>query len=237
MDYLGINHFLAHPDHKSKSQINHTFPLLIMVDLSEFVEEPSSSSSADRHRYDVFLCFNGCDTRDTFIDHLHKALVDADITTFLDDEMSKTEEDLKPEVKSEIKTGKVLNLELERAIKESRACIIVLSKNYANSPRCLDELIFILEQRMSSNKIVVPIFYHVDPIHVRKQESTFGLAMAEHRRMMEAEIDANKRSELAEKIDQWKKSLTEVANLKGRDVNGRYHVVTLISVFLQFLMY
>ncbi|XP_023751053.2 disease resistance protein RUN1 isoform X2 [Lactuca sativa] len=192
-----------------------------MVDLSEFLEEPSSSSSADRHRYDVFLSFNGCDTRDTFIDHLHKALMDADITTFLDDEMIKTEEDLKPEVKSAIKTGKVLNLELERAIKESRACIIVLSKNYANSPRCLDELMFILEQRMSSNKIVVPIFYHVDPTHVRKQESTFGLAMAEHRRMMEAEIDANKRSELAEKIDQWKKALTEVANLKGRDVNGR----------------
>ncbi|XP_023751026.1 disease resistance protein RUN1 isoform X1 [Lactuca sativa] len=45
--------------------------------------------------------------------------------------------------------------------------------------------------------------------------------MDEHRQQMEAETNANKRSQMAKKIDNWEKALTEVANLKGNDVNGR----------------
>ncbi|XP_023751061.1 disease resistance protein RPV1 isoform X1 [Lactuca sativa] len=177
-----------------------------MVVLSEYIELSSSSSSKD-HKYDVFLSFRGVDTRYGFTDHLHKALLDANISTFLDDEEIETGGDLKPE--------------LESAVKASRASIIVLSQNYANSSWCLDELVLILEQRMTSNQIVIPIFYHVEPTHIRKQESTFGLSMAEHKVKMEAEINENKRSHLAQKIDRWIKALTEVSNLKGENANGR----------------
>ncbi|CAI9268758.1 unnamed protein product [Lactuca saligna] len=45
--------------------------------------------------------------------------------------------------------------------------------------------------------------------------------MAEHRKMIEAETDANKRSKWTEKMDRWNKALTEVAGLKGNNVNGR----------------
>ncbi|CAI9269428.1 unnamed protein product [Lactuca saligna] len=165
------------------------------------------SSSTDGHRYDVFLSFRGVDTCHSFTDHLHQALIDANITTFLDDE--------------EIETGEDLKLELETAIKASRASIIVLSKNYAFSTWCLDELVLILEQRMTSNHIVIPIFYHVEPTHVRKQQSSFGDAMAKHKQTMEAETNANKRSQWAQKLDRWNKALKEVANLKGNDVYGR----------------
>ncbi|KAL7616981.1 hypothetical protein Lser_V15G03500 [Lactuca serriola] len=192
-----------------------------MVVLSELPEGSSSSSSThghssptcgrisstDGHRYDVFLSFRGVDTRHSFTDHLHEALIDANINTFLDDEEIETGEDLKPE--------------LENAIKASRASIIVLSKNYASSTWCLDELVLTLEQRMTSNHIVIPIFYHVEPTHVRKQLSSFGDAMAKHRQMMEAETNADKRSQLAQKMDRWNKALIEVANLKGNDVRGR----------------
>ncbi|KAL7616807.1 hypothetical protein Lser_V15G03396 [Lactuca serriola] len=193
-----------------------------MVVLSELPEESSSfssthcnspstcgaNSSTQAHRYDVFLSFRGLDTRHSFTDHLHKALIDANITTFLDNEEIETGEDLKPE--------------LENAIKASRASIIVLSKNYATSTWCLDELVLILEQRMTSDHIVIPIFYHVESTHIRKQQSRFGDAMAKHKQMMEAETNANKRSQLAEKMDRWNKALIEVANLKGNDVNGRF---------------
>ncbi|KAL7618334.1 hypothetical protein Lser_V15G03480 [Lactuca serriola] len=192
-----------------------------MVVLSELPEGSSSSSSThghssptcgrssstNGHRYDVFLSFRGVDTRHSFTDHLHEALIDANINTFLDDEEIETGEDLKPE--------------LESAIKASRASVIVLSKNYASSTWCLDELVLILEQRMTSNHIVIPIFYHVEPTHVRKQLSSFGDAMAKHRQMMEAETNADKRSQLAQKMDRWNKALIEVANLKGNDVRGR----------------
>ncbi|XP_042758661.1 disease resistance protein RPV1 [Lactuca sativa] len=167
----------------------------------------SSSSSTDVHRYDVFLSFRGVDTRHSFTDHLHKALMASNITTFLDEEEIETGEDLKPE--------------LESAIKASRASIIVLSKNYASSTWCLDELVLILEQCITSNQIVIPIFYHVEPTHVRKQQSSFGDAMAKHNQTMEAETNANKRSQWAQKMDQWNKALTQVADLKGNDVNGR----------------
>ncbi|KAL4561309.1 hypothetical protein LXL04_033473 [Taraxacum kok-saghyz] len=175
-----------------------------MVVLKELYEGSSSTSG---HRYDVFLSFRGIDTRHSFTDHLHKALVDANITTFLDDEEIEIGEDLKPELKS--------------AIKASRASIIILSKNYAASTWCLDELVLILEQRVTSNHIVIPIFYLVEPTHVRKQHSTFGDAMAKYKIMMEAETNANKKSQWVRKIDRWNKALIEVADLKGKDVNGR----------------
>lgn len=176
--------------------------MVVISDLSS-----SSSSSTTEYKYDVFLSFRGGDTRNNFTDHLHKALLDANISTFLDEE--------------EIETGAHLKPELMNAIRDSRVSIIVLSKNYANSSWCLDELALILEQHRNSNQIVIPIFYDVEPTHVRKQQSSFGDAIAEHIQKMEVETDANKRREMARKIEQWKKALTEVADLKGMDLDGR----------------
>ncbi|KAL4561366.1 hypothetical protein LXL04_033531 [Taraxacum kok-saghyz] len=195
-------------DIRVQSQTAYTrLPSLIMVVLTKFIGGSSSSSTND-HKFDVFLSFRGADTRHGFTDHLHKALLDAHISTFLDDEEIESGGDLKPE--------------LESAIKASRASIIVLSKNYANSSWCLDELVLILEQRITSNQIVIPIFYHVDPTDIRNQKNTtYGLSMAGHKQKMEAETNANKRSQLAQKINRWIKALSEVANLKGENADGR----------------
>ncbi|KAL7619245.1 hypothetical protein Lser_V15G02948 [Lactuca serriola] len=178
----------------------------MMTVLSEFLEGSSSSSHTHGLKHDVFLSFRGCDTRHSFTNHLHKALIAANITVFFDDDEIKTGEDLKPE--------------LESAIKASRASIIILSKNYADSSWCLDELLLILEQRRTSNQIVIPIFYHVEPTHIRKQESTFGIAMAKHRQQMETQTNANKKSQMAQKISRWSRALTKVANLSGENVKG-----------------
>ncbi|KAI7742660.1 hypothetical protein M8C21_025548, partial [Ambrosia artemisiifolia] len=43
--------------------------------------------------------------------------------------------------------------------------------------------------------------------------------MAEHKQRMESESDEEKRSEWAEKIEKWKKALTEVADIKGKEAN------------------
>ncbi|KAL7618730.1 hypothetical protein Lser_V15G03960 [Lactuca serriola] len=181
-----------------------------MVVLHEISEGASSSSSTHGHRYDIFLSFRGVDTRNSFTNHLYNALMHANITTFLDDEEIETGEDLKPELGS--------------AIKSSRASVIVLSRNYAASTWCLDELVLILDQRKTCNHIVVPIFYHVEPTDVRKEESSFGDAMDKYRQKMEAERDENKKCQWAQKIDRWNKALIEVADLKGKDANGRLEV-------------
>ncbi|KAI3683225.1 hypothetical protein L1987_83725 [Smallanthus sonchifolius] len=176
-----------------------------MVILTEI---PSSSSSTSyAFQYDVFLSFRGLDTRLGFTNNLYEALVDANLTTFLDDE--------------EIDTGEPLKPELESAIKSSRASIVVLSSNYASSTWCLDELVLILDQKRSFNRIVIPIFYHVEPTDVRKQQSSFGEAIAKHKQRMDQETDAEKRNQWGQKMELWKMALKEVADLKGIDTKGR----------------
>ncbi|PWA40244.1 toll/interleukin-1 receptor (TIR) domain-containing protein [Artemisia annua] len=170
------------------------------------ITEEASSSTTD-YIYDVFLSFRGADTRNNFTNHLHKALEDANIKTFYDD--------------TEIETGLYLKPELESAIRASRASIIVLSKNYASSTWCLNELVLILEQHRDFKQIVIPIFYHVEPTDVRKQQTSFEDAMAGHKQKMEKETNVEKKNEWAQKIEIWKNALTQVANLKGKEPKDR----------------
>ncbi|XP_052622180.1 toll/interleukin-1 receptor-like protein [Lactuca sativa] len=175
-----------------------------MAVLSKFSE--GSSSFTNDYKYDVFLSFRGVDTRYGFTDHLHKALLGANISTFLDAEEIETGQDLKPE--------------MESAIKESRASIIVLSKNYANSSWCLNELVLILEQRMACNHIVIPIFYDVEPTHIKKQESTFGVQwLSTNARWGRRQMQI-KRIQWGQKIDGWIQALAEVADIKGENAKG-----------------
>ncbi|CAI9293459.1 unnamed protein product [Lactuca saligna] len=159
----------------------------------------SSSASLLYHTscYDVFLSFRGEDTRNSFTDHLYAALVRTGLRTFRDND--------------EIDRGQQLKPEIERAIKESKACIVVLSEKYANSRWCLDELVLILEQRRSFNQFVLPVFYHVDPSDVRNQRQSFA-------------IDVDERAEKLKwtefNVNRWKTALTEVADLSGMVVSG-----------------
>ncbi|XP_076951204.1 disease resistance protein RPV1-like [Bidens hawaiensis] len=159
------------------------------------------------YKYEVFLSFRGADTRYGFTDHLYDTLLNSGIVTFLDDE--------------EIETGEQLKPELEGAIRSSRASVIVLSENYVSSTWCLDELALILEQRRNFKQLVIPIFYNVEPTDVRKQQNSFGEAMAKHKQRMETETNAEKINMWAQKIELWKGALTEVAGLKGMDAKNK----------------
>ena len=116
---------------------------------------PSPSSSSSRQpKFDVFLSFSGEDTRNNFTDHLYDALKRKGIITFRDEE--------------ELKKGERIS-ELFKAIEESQFAIIILSRNYASSTWCLDELTKIIKCRKETGLIVLPIFYDVDPTDVRNQ--------------------------------------------------------------------
>ncbi|XP_071718662.1 disease resistance protein Roq1-like [Rutidosis leptorrhynchoides] len=183
-------------------------PTVVMVYTNERPNTAlDTTSAAHDRRYHVFVSFRGTDTRNSFTDHLYNALTNANIRTFLDD--------------PEINTGDELGPKLVSAIKTSRASIIVLSRNYASSTWCLDELVLILDQRRTSEHIVIPIFYHVVPSDVREQQNSFGDAMAEHKQKMEAETNTEKKSQRAQKMEKWEKALAEVADLKGKVANNR----------------
>ncbi|CAN6699570.1 unnamed protein product [Malus baccata var. baccata] len=157
----------------------------------------SSFSKSKLWSYDVFLSFSGVDTRNGFTGHLHTALKDKGYKVFMDDD--------------DLERGKQIKQELFRAIEESMISIIVFSKRYADSSWCLDELVKIMECRYKLGRHVLPIFYHVDPSHVRKQDGDVAIAFKKHEEGIGEEKDDKKR----ERVNQWRVALTEAANLSG----------------------
>ncbi|XP_035843870.1 disease resistance protein RUN1-like [Helianthus annuus] len=155
------------------------------------------SSRSDHTRFSVFLSFRGEDTRHSFTDHLYAALKRAAINAFRDNE--------------EIERGRDLLPEIVKAIENSRASVVVLSKNYAKSSWCLEELSLILEQKKKYNHFVLPVFYHVDPSDVRNQQRKFAIKVRE-------EIEGTKWTE--ENVNRWKLALREVADLTGMVASG-----------------
>ncbi|XVF41628.1 hypothetical protein PTKIN_Ptkin01aG0294800 [Pterospermum kingtungense] len=159
-----------------------------------------ASTSISGCAYHVFLNFRGTDTRKNFTDHLYRALVQAGIRTFRDDE--------------EIERGNNIKGEIEKAIlHESKIFIIVFSKDYASSTWCLDELVKILEHRKSSEHIVLPVFYDVDPTQVKNQTGSYAEAFARHEENFKSEMDV---------VQRWRAALKEVADLGGMVLQDRY---------------
>ncbi|KAL6297357.1 hypothetical protein ACE6H2_005499 [Prunus campanulata] len=173
----------------------------------------SPSSSSKRWEYRVFLSFRGVDTRKGFTGHLHTALSDAGIRTFLDD--------------NELKRAEFIKTQLEQAIDGSMISIIVFSKSYADSSWCLDELVKIMECRERLGQQVIPLFYKVDASDVRKQTGRFAKAFKKH----EAGICEGKHEK--EKVQRWRNALTQAADLCGEDLkNADGHEAKFIDKIL-----
>ncbi|KAK9062762.1 hypothetical protein SSX86_019952 [Deinandra increscens subsp. villosa] len=172
----------------------------------------SSSKPTGGWTYDVFLSFRGEDTRNNFVDHLYAALVQKGIHTFKDDEM--------------IHRGESISSELMRAIEESRFAVVVFSKNYANSSWCLDELAHIMKCRDEGElKVILPVFYHVDPSDVRKQKGEYATAFQKHEENFN---DGEKNDE----VNKWRGALAGAANLSGHHISdatgGEFSVINKI---------
>ncbi|CAL5329903.1 unnamed protein product [Camellia sinensis] len=165
--------------------------------------------------------FRGEDTRKNFTDHLYTALVGARLRTFRDDD--------------EIERGENIKSELERAIKQSRSSVIVLSKDYVSSGWCLDELVMIVEQRRTVGHVILPVFYDVDPSNVRKQSGTLAEAFERHEAKFKVEIDERKRKQGMEKMGLWRKALGEVADLGGMVLQNQAdrHESKFIQIIVQ----
>ncbi|XP_068342564.1 disease resistance protein RPV1-like [Pyrus communis] len=153
----------------------------------------SSSSSVPDCKYDVFLNFRGEDTRRTFIGHLYKALGRRSINTFIDAE--------------ELRKGNGLS-QLLTAISDSRLSVVVFSPNYASSTWCLKELVQILQCMDQKKQIVIPIFYEVDPSHVRKIKGSFEEAFSKHEHDPDADM---------EEVQRWRSALQRAPDLCGWD--------------------
>lgn len=120
----------------------------------------------------------------------------------------------------EIERGHTIGLDLVQAIRESRVSIVVLSKNYASSGWCLDELVEILKCKEDQGQVVMTIFYDVDPSDVRKQSGNFGSA-----------FETTCQGKTEEVKHRWTKALTNVAEIAGEHYLNWFVFSFLLSVY------
>ncbi|KAG4390261.1 hypothetical protein GLYMA_06G260100v4 [Glycine max] len=172
-----------------------------MASTSNAIIQCTSSSSS--FEYDVFVSFRGEDTRNSFTGFLFEALKKQGIEAFKDDK--------------DIRKGESIAPELIRAIEGSHVFLVVFSKDYASSTWCLRELAHIWNCIRTSSRLLLPIFYDVDPSQVRKQSGDYEKAFSQHQqssRFQEKEIKT------------WREVLNHVGNLSGWDIrNKQQHAV------------
>ena len=154
---------------------------------SSSLSPPSSLSYKWKH--DVFPSFRGKDVRRDFLSHIQKEFQRKGITPFID---------------NEIKRGESIGPELIHATRGSKIAIFLLSRNYASSKWCLDELVEIMKCREELGQTVMVIFYKVDPYDVKMMAGEFGKVFRK--------TCAGKTKE---DIKRWRQALAKVATIAG----------------------
>ncbi|XP_063946963.1 disease resistance protein RPV1-like isoform X2 [Daucus carota subsp. sativus] len=173
----------------------------------------ASTSAETPTSWDVFLSFRGTDTRIGFASHLYSALHRNGIRTFMDD--------------PELRLGDGISAELLKAIRESEIYIILLSVNYASSNWCLDELVEIINCKETMNRLVIPVFFNIDPSAVRYQKGSFEQHFIRH------EI---RYADKIERVNNWRRALGQVAENSGTHVDGKKSEADIVNEIVKEIL-
>ncbi|XP_056162755.1 disease resistance protein RUN1-like [Syzygium oleosum] len=171
----------------------------------------SSYSSTDLPgvEYEVFLSFRGPNSRKGFVDCLYHGLMDAGIRAFRDND--------------ELPVGGRISWLLQ-AINNSKICIPIFSKDYAESEWCLRELAQMVECSKLTGLEILPVFYDADPSEVKLNKGPYLEALRQHKKKNKPNL-----------VHQWEKALKEVGKIKGweleKDTNG--HEGKLIELIVR----
>ncbi|KAF8082878.1 hypothetical protein N665_0804s0025 [Sinapis alba] len=169
----------------------------------------SSSLTSRNYSYNVFASFHGPDVRKTLLSHIREQFTHSGITMFDDQEIVRSAT-IAPSLTEAIRESRISpGADGEKDLRghiRPWISLVLLTKNYASSSWCLNELVEILECKKAMGQIVMTIFYGVDPSDVRKQSGEFGISFNE--------TCASKTDEERRK---WSKALNEVGNIAGED--------------------
>ncbi|KAJ0230866.1 Toll/interleukin-1 receptor homology (TIR) domain-containing protein [Hirschfeldia incana] len=171
-----------------------------------------SGGSSRNWKNDVFLSFYGKDVRKTLISHLYKEFSIRKVTTFNDDMLASRDD---------------LAAELAHGIRESRIAIVVLSNNYASSTWCLNELVEIIKCGEEIGQEVIPVYYGVEPAHVRTQILDLGKSFEK-----EYTVDNYKQQK-------WIQAFTELNQRKGyylRDWDSEAEIIQNMADDISFAL-
>ncbi|KFK28779.1 hypothetical protein AALP_AA7G046500 [Arabis alpina] len=176
--FLTFRKFRSHQQNKENSSSSSSSP-------------PPPPSSSHNWTYHVFPSFRGEDVRKDFLSHIQKEFGRKGITPFID---------------NDIKRGESIGPDLIKAIRGSKIAVVLVSKNYASSKWCLDELVEIMKCREEVGQTVMAIFYKVDPSHVKKLTRNFG-------KVFRKTCAGNSKKD----IERWRQALVKVATIAGYD--------------------
>ncbi|CAH8349775.1 unnamed protein product [Eruca vesicaria subsp. sativa] len=149
--------------------------------------EAAVLSKPHRYKYDVFLSFQA--EENNFAARLYDALRN-EFRVFRNNE--------------DMERGSEINKRLASAMEDSAASVVVLSSRYAESLSCLDELAMVCDLGSSLDRPILPIFYKVDPSHVRKQSDSFANDFEQHKERFSEE-----------EVERWRDAMKLVGNLAG----------------------
>ncbi|KAK2632169.1 hypothetical protein EUGRSUZ_L01909, partial [Eucalyptus grandis] len=168
--------------------------------------EEDDALSSSRYRYDVFLSFRGADTRHGVTDSLYRELALNGVRAFRDEEG--------------LEGGEEISSGLLEGIDDSAAAVAVISENYAESRWCLEELAYIVERR----KLLLPVFYNVDPSHVRRQAGPFERGFQKHEGRYGAEV-----------VRPWRTAMEKAGGISGWDSRSRDEAELIQSLVKRIL--
>ncbi|KAG0605125.1 hypothetical protein M758_9G033700, partial [Ceratodon purpureus] len=146
----------------------------------------ASTSGAVTENFDVFLNHRGPDVKATFVAHLEDALRCAGFRPFLD-------------ARSLMKGNPALK-SIDQALNVAKVHVAILSKRYAESKYCLNELVAM----MRSGKPVIPVFYDVEPEDLRwMKKGPFAEAFLKHK----------SKGRTQKKLQEWTDALGALADI------------------------
>lgn len=147
-----------------------------------------TSPSTQRWKYDVFVSFHE-DILKGFMSHLFSDFKRKGIHCFRD--------------------GKEV-ISSSEAMEVSRFLVIVFSKNFASSTKCLDEVLKITELKtMEKEKYEIrTVFYDVKPAVVRYQLDSYKEAFKVHEDSFRKEVS------------DWRKALADSADFSGKSLQS-----------------
>ncbi|XP_010437372.1 PREDICTED: probable disease resistance protein RPP1 [Camelina sativa] len=179
---LGTLLFMVYKKFRSSSQNNKTVPSS---------SPPLSPPPSVPHHccYHVFPSFHGSDVRRSFLSHVLLEFRRKGIDLFID---------------NDIERSKSIGPEVIDAIRRSKIALVMLSRNYASSSWCLDELVEIMKCREELGQLVVTVFYEVDPTDVKKQTGDFGKLFKK-----------TCKGKTKERGEIWRRALAQVATIAG----------------------
>ncbi|KAK4280546.1 hypothetical protein QN277_012159 [Acacia crassicarpa] len=147
--------------------------------------------------YDVLLSYREDDECSSFVSCLYNSLCQRGVRAFVNEALETSRENLK-------------------AIQKSRTTIIVISKNYASSPCCLNSLAIIHEYFRMECRFIYPIFYDVNPLELQHQTGSYG------------DVFARLGKKFKHDVQKWRVILSEVVDLRGKiNLSSRY-LLTLL---------